>query len=145
MAKNASKSSAKSSHGGKRSGAGRKRSLVKALRSEVRVLEGTPAVLAEVDATLLAILPRCVANLIKLANGGYERVADTFRVMPQKEDSPYSPELVLSERKIETAEPDRAANQILIERCLGKATQRHEHDIARLSDDELIRRATGDP
>lgn len=114
------KSRAKSSHGGRRPGSGRKTKAATKLRAEL---------LAEADQQIVDHLPQLVANLIKLADGGYRRVEEKWEPEPFAGIDPLTgqrreePELVLVERKVSVAEPDRAANQYLIDRILGKTKQ----------------------
>lgn len=142
-------SSRKSSHGGKRPGAGRKTGPVKVIHREVEQLDGN--VLAQVRAALEAFAPACVANLVTLANGGYERVERRFEaagtvlvrgpildakgdflldakgnpVVAETKVFPDLPddELVLVAQTVSFAEPDRAANIYMLDRLLGKPKQ----------------------
>ncbi len=110
MAKKAAapKSRAKSSHGGQRPGAGRPTKTATKLRAEI---------IAEADKAICDNLPKLIANMIYLANGGYERVEEKHT------DDEGLGILSLTERKITIAEPDRGANQYLIDRILGKPKQ----------------------
>lgn len=102
------KSRAKSSHGGHRAGAGRKPADFAKLRAEI---------IAETDSEICRNLPQLIKNMLYLANGGYERVEEKHT------DAEGVGIMTLTERKISTAEPDRAANQYLIDRALGKPKQ----------------------
>lgn len=126
--------------GGKRAGAGRPRNATK---------HATTA--ADLTTLCANFAPKAFANLVKLANGGFERVKLeyepaanlTIRVLacdadgkpilgprggPTFVDQPLHPELapdalVLVGRKVEWAEPDREANQYMIDRFAGKPRQ----------------------
>lgn len=82
-------------------------------------------------------LPSLIDNMLILADGGYERVeeqwapagslyigsgVDAKRMYPDKEPD----ELVLVRRTVSIADRDRAANQYLIDRIMGKPTERQE-------------------
>jgi hypothetical protein len=82
-------------------------------------------------------LPELIENLFVLANGGYERVEEEWqpaglvyvgtgefarRAFPEMESN----ELVLVKRKSSIADKDRQANEYLINRILGKPTERAE-------------------
>lgn len=116
----AAKSRAKSRHGGRRAGAGRKPKAVTKLRSEI---------VAEADKSICDELPRLIGNMVRLANGGYPRVEERWEPVeievPGEDGAPSTrkTELVLVERKVSTADADRAANQYLIDRVLGKPKQ----------------------
>lgn len=110
-------------------------------------------------------LPDLIENMLILANGGYERVeeqwaradslyigsgADAKRMYPDLEPD----ELVLVKRTVSIADCDRTANQYLIDRIMGKATQRIQgrmlnitpEQLAKMTDndlDELERQLTG--
>lgn len=120
MAANKAKPRAKSSHGGPRPGSGRPSKTTTKLRAEI---------IAETEKVICDALPQLIKNMIYLANGGYERVEEKWTpldmevVVVQKGSTPPPPELVLSERKVSIAEPDRGANQYLIDRILGKPKQ----------------------
>lgn len=120
--RSAAKSRAKSSHGGKRAGAGRKPKEVTVARE---------AFTQAIERQIAALVPRLVANLMVLANGGYERVEEKYA--PGEETAPEGgdakgkakakkpgPGMVLVERKVSVAEPDREANRYLLDRLLGK-------------------------
>jgi len=84
-------------------------------------------------ATITPWLPGLLGNLKKLADGGYERETRKFERQVVEglfddEGQPIPPriELVLIEVKSETADADRAANQYLIDRLLGRPTERKE-------------------
>lgn len=102
------KSRAKSSHGGSRAGSGRPTKTATKLRAEI---------IAETDKLICDALPKLIANMIYLANGGYERTEDKHT------DAEGLGVLTLTERKVSIAEPDRGANQYLIDRVLGKPKQ----------------------
>ena len=143
MAKKTSTSKAKTT--GKRTrkpGAGRKPNDVVKLRAELA---------ATVDNTLTYMVPGCITNLKRLADGGYERVTQTFELASTiiRDDvvraadgnpildsrgniviarQPAFPnakpdDLVLVKRVVEVADADRAANEYLINRRLGKPKQ----------------------
>lgn len=97
-------------------------------------------------------LPQLVDNMIVLANGGYERVeevwaradslyigsgTDARRMYPDAKDD----EQILVKRTTSVADRDRAANIYLIDRILGKPTERKEHSFPKpleeMTDDEL--------
>jgi hypothetical protein len=141
----AAKPKAKSKRGGPRPFSGRPSTETNKLRAEI---------IAEAEKEICDALPRLIANMIYLANGGYERVEEKWTpsemevVVVQEGSDPPPPELVLSERKVSIAEPDRAANQYLIDRILGKPTERKEVsgpeggpvqvlDLTKMSDAEL--------
>lgn len=109
-----SKSSGKSSHGGRRRGAGRKTRKIVSLRAKLS---------EQVDVAIGAKMPDLLRNLFLLADG-----ITLQRITP---DGPL----------IFTEAPDRAANIYLVDRVLGKPTERHE--LSSMSDEELIARATG--
>lgn len=82
-------------------------------------------------------LPSLIENMLILANGGYERVeeqwapagslyigsgVDAKRMYPDLELDA----LVLVKRTVSIADRDRAANQYLIDRIMGKPTERQE-------------------
>ena len=101
-------------HGGARAGAGRKPKEVTRLRDElIQAFENKNA----------EFLSRGLENLVYLANGGYQRVEEEWSVDPEEPGS----EPVLTKRKVSVAEPDRAANQYLIDRMLGKPDQSLKH------------------
>lgn len=109
----AGKSRKKSSHGGRRVGAGRKREDALKLRAEI---------LAECDKLICDNLPKLIANMLKLANGGYERVEEKWQPA-EGESLEENPRMTLAERKVSVAEPDRYANVYLIDRLLGRPRQ----------------------
>lgn len=107
----------KSKRGGKRPGSGRKAADLTRLRAEFhKVAHGL----------IVDRLPDLIGNLVKLANGGYERVeveqtpADV--VMAADLNVPVG-QLVVTRRKVATAEPDREANKYLVDRVLGRPRQ----------------------
>lgn len=82
-------------------------------------------------------LPALIENMLLLANGGYERVEEEWqpaglvyvgtgefarRAFPEMEPN----DLVLVKRKSSIADKDRQANEYLINRILGKPTERQE-------------------
>ena len=114
------KPKAKSTHGGARPGSGRKPKDFTKLRAEI---------LAETDRIICDNLPQLIKNMLYLANGGFERVEEKW-CPPQEmtkvvdgEEIRLTTEAQLIERKVSWAEPDRAANQYLIDRILGKPKQ----------------------
>lgn len=83
-------------------------------------------------------LPSLIENLFILANGGYERVEETWapagslykgsgadaeKLYPGLPDD----ELVLIKRTVSIADRDRAANEYLINRLMGRPMQALEH------------------
>lgn len=104
-------------------------------------------------------LPSLIENMLILANGGYERVEEQYapagslfigsgefmrRMYPDKPDE----ELVLVKRTVSIADRDRAANQYLIDRIMGKPTERRElaltdKPLHEMTDDELRAIAEG--
>lgn len=104
----AAKPKAKSKRGGPRPGSGRPTKDVTKLRAEI---------VAETEKVICDALPKLIANMIYLANGGYERVEEKHT------DDEGLGILALTERKVSIAEPDRGANQYLIDRILGKPKQ----------------------
>lgn len=141
-------------NGGARPGAGRKAKAEKFKQP-----------IAKAEKRIADRLPSLIDNMLILANGGYERVeeqwaradslyigsgADAKRMYPEAEDD----ELVLVKRTVSIADRDRQANQYLIDRIMGKATQRIQgrmlnitpEQLAKMSDDdldELERQLTG--
>jgi hypothetical protein len=86
-----------------------------------------------IDAEALKALPRYLENMRKLADGGYEQVEVKWGRPPRKKkaDGDEAPELapeqtpdeygnIVLGRTISYAAPDRAANQYLIDRVLGR-------------------------
>lgn len=82
-------------------------------------------------------LPELVDNMLILANGGYQRVEeqwapagslyigsgkDSVKMYPDLPDD----ELVLVKRTVSIADKDRQANEYLINRIMGKPTERQE-------------------
>ena len=82
-------------------------------------------------------LPQLIENMLLLANGGYEVVSEEWapagslyvgtgraveKMYPGKPDD----EIVLVKRTVSIASKDRAANQYLIDRIMGKPTERQE-------------------
>ena len=95
------------------------------------------APIARAERQIVDKLPQLIENMVHLANGGYERVQEEWapagslyvgsgqfatRMYPDKEDD----ELVLVKRTVSIADKDRAANQYLIDRIMGKPTERQE-------------------
>ncbi len=120
------------SHGGARPGAGRKPKRVK-----------FPVQVEKLEKKLAAHQEKAARNLIKLADGGFERVTETWKaaglvqvVRTEQVEGPQGPKvlrfldrafpdldpdaLVCIERRREVAEPDRAANEFIIERIAGR-------------------------
>lgn len=87
-------------HGGARQGAGRKPRASK-----------HAGAIADAEQKIADQLPKLVENLLKLAQG--------VLVQTETEDADGGPEIYLTA-------PDRAANVYLIDRILGKPTDRHE-------------------
>lgn len=132
----------KTSTRSRRPGGGRKPSNVAQARAELAT---------SVEDTLTYMVPGCIANLKRLADGGYERVTQTFElaatitredVVRDKDGNPtfdsrgnvvigkqpafpdaQPGELVLTRRVVEVADADRAANEYLINRRLGRPKQ----------------------
>lgn len=120
-------------HGGARPGAGRKPKRVK-----------FPAEVEALDKRLAAHQEKAARNLIKLADGGYKRVTKVWKpagliqiVRTELAEGPQGPKilrylepafpniedpttLVCIEQRVEVAEPDRAANEFIIERIAGR-------------------------
>ncbi len=126
-------------HGGSRPGSGRKRKADKFAKP-----------IAAAEQRIVDHLPQLIDNMLELANGGYEQVEEKWLPaalvtvgsgeyeLPAFPDKP-GDELVLVERKTSIADRDRAANQYLIDRIMGKPTERVEHDldVSQLTDEEL--------
>jgi hypothetical protein len=106
----------KSKRGGRRVGAGRKSSPAKAIIAEAATVVVPD--LHDVEGILKGCVPRCIANLVKLANGGFEEGEEKWSV--HDHDGVLREKPVLVERKVSIAAPDRAANIYLIDRVLGK-------------------------
>jgi hypothetical protein len=127
-------------HGGAREGAGRKRTRDK-YETEINAAE----------CKIADKLPAIVDNLLHLANGGYERVKEKLElsevrdengcILRDRKGDPLR-QLVVVERTVEIADKDRAANEYLLNRILGRPTEHHEHEFTSLSDEELIEAAT---
>jgi hypothetical protein len=94
----------------------------------------------EAENKIVDHLPAILDNLIYLANGGYERVEEEWqpaglvtigsgeewqKAYPDKDPD----ELVLVKRKVSVADKDRAANIYLVDRILGKPTQKQDIDL----------------
>lgn len=103
--------------GGARPGAGRKKGP-----------EKFPGAAALADQTIAEKLPKLLENLFVLADGGFEQVEEKWEEgeLPADSKPGDKPPLVLVSRKVTWAAPDRAANQYLIDRILGRPTERHE-------------------
>lgn len=108
----------KSKRGGARPGAGRKKRSVK---------HAGPVATAE--QRIADQLPQLIDNMMTLAHGGYQRVEEEWTPNPldgdaDGDDLPATAQpLVLTKRKVSVAEPDRTANQYLIDRILGRPRQ----------------------
>lgn len=135
-------------HGGKRDGAGRPRKA-----------ERYAAPIAAAEDRIADQLPRLIDNMLKLANGGYCEDEVEYqpaglvttgsgefesKVFPDKPDD----ELIIVKRRRRRAAPDRKANEYLIDRILGRPTQRTELAgenggpiVIQLTDDERAARA----
>lgn len=102
-----------------------------------RKAEQNAGAVARAEKQIRDRLPSLIDNMLVLANGGYERVeevwaradslylgsgADAKRMYPDAEDD----ELILVKRTVSIADRDRAANQYLIDRIMGKPTERQE-------------------
>jgi hypothetical protein len=100
----------------------------------------------EAENKIVDHLPAILDNLIYLANGGYERVEEewqpagmvTLTKHDEEKDKFYQvqafpekdpDELVLVKRKVSVADKDRAANIYLVDRILGKPTQKQDIDL----------------
>jgi hypothetical protein len=123
-------------NGGARPRAGRK---PKATKYELTVVQAEDKIVDH--------LPAILDNLLKLANGGFEVVEEKWiprsafslgdviamgagKSSDDAEKAIARPdEMVLSERKTYYALPDRAANIYLIDRILGKPTQKQDIDL----------------
>lgn len=123
-------------HGGARPRAGRK---PKKNKYELTVTQAEDKIVDH--------LPQILDNLLKLANGGFEVVenkwmprsafslGDVMAMDAGKESEDATKaienpnELVLSERKTYYALPDRAANIYLVDRIMGKPTQKQDIDL----------------
>lgn len=124
-------------HGGARAGAGRKPKAQK-FQAEIATLERGIA----------DRLPQLLANMLLLADGGFEQVVETWEPAGLIERDDYTPgddgkvirtrvlvfpdkpgdELVLIRRTSSIAAPDRKANEYLINRVAGTPTQQLEID-----------------
>lgn len=113
-------------NGGARPGAGRPRKKDKYAGS-----------IAKAEERIVDKLPALIDNMFVLADGGYERVEEQWapagslwvgsgefqrRMYPDLKDDV----LVLVRRTVSIADRDRAANEYLINRILGKPVDRHE-------------------
>jgi|SRR6185437_8976031 len=101
-------------HGGARPGAGRKPKATK-YASEI----------ADAERKIADRLPELVDNLFALAAG--------VKVEEAARDGTVD---------VFTRPPDRQANEYLLNRILGRPTERHQHEFSGLSDEEIIRMAT---
>lgn len=114
-------------HGGARPGSGRKPSAIK-----------FETAIAQAEGRIADRLPSLIDNMFVLADGGYERVEEQWapagslyigsgefqrRMYPDLADD----KLVLIKRTMSVADKDRQANQYLIDRVMGKPTERQEH------------------
>lgn len=119
--------------GGRREGAGRPR---KAEKYERPINKAEKQIVDRLSANKDG-LPGIIDNLLKLADGGFEQVAEHYEaagtittgsgeaaalVFPEKA----ADEMVLVKRVVTVAAPDRVANIYLIDRILGKPTERQE-------------------
>lgn len=101
-------------HGGARPGAGRK----------ARAVEHAGAV-AAAERRIADRLPGLIENLFRLADGGFEQVEERWGPGPPGPDGTSGAPVLVS-RKVTWAAPDRAANQYLVDRVLGRPTERHQ-------------------
>ena len=136
------KPATKGKRGGRRAGAGRK---------PTKVTEASVQLDAAVDAAIGGFALDLVANLKRLADGGYPRVVETLepaatvtrvdvvrdkdgnptfdaRGNPVTAEQPAFPDaepgaMVVTRRVVEVADGDRAANEYLLNRRLGKPRQ----------------------
>ena len=106
----------------------------KGKRGGARPLPGPPTkeskllraeIVRETEKIICEHLPQLVRNMIHLANGGYERVEEE-----------YDGDGVLVKRKVTIADKDKYANQYLIDRIMGKTSQKIEIS----TDDDLPKR-----
>lgn len=121
-------------HGGARSNAGRKRKI-----------EKYQSAIEKAELRIAQKLPDILENLEILADGGQQVVTEKYQpaglVTLTKQDDegnayqvPAFPDLdpleqVLVERTVVTAGRDRASNQYLADRVMGRPTQRQEIDL----------------
>ena len=92
---------------------------------------------AKAERRIIDRLPSLIENMLILAEGGYERVEEEWapagslyigsgdkaqKMYPDLEDTA----LVLVKRKVSIADKDRAANEYLINRIMGKPIERKE-------------------
>lgn len=128
-------------HGGSRPGSGRKSKRVR-----------FPKESQSVDEKLAAQLDKSVRNLIKLANGGYMRKTRVMKMagtitkpafevvtgprggktvirkeVPALPDLAYET-LVCVEERLEYADPDRAANEYIVDRIMGRPTTAEDEE-----------------
>ena len=106
--------------GGKRPGAGRKKKPATIAREQLRSANSIA------EARIAGRLDALFTSLFALADGVHEE-----RELPSGKTVVY------------TTPPDRAACIYLVDRIMGKPTERHEHDFSHLSDEELLARITG--
>ena len=123
-------------HGGQRAGAGRKSKRIK-----------FPAQVGKLDDRLAGQVEKSARNLIKLANGGYPRVTKVMKMAglitkPEyqivegprggktaiRKEVPMFPDLppetlICVEERHEWADPDRAANEYIIDRIAGRTSE----------------------
>ena len=142
MAAKKAKSKSKSGRGGKRAGSGRKPSPVTLADAELRKAFGD---------RLSSFTFDCLANLKRLADGGYERVSQRFEpaglvmvdaAVLDKDGNPImdargnpvlrkqsafpglpSDQMVCVGRTVEVADADREANKYLIDQKFGRPRQ----------------------
>ena len=112
--------------GGRRPGAGRPRKADK-----------FAGAIAKAEKRIADRLPELIDNMFSLANGGYERVEEQWapagslwigsgdsarRMFPELKAG----DMVMVKRTVSVADKDRAANEYLINRILGKPIERQE-------------------
>lgn len=105
--------------------------------------------IAAAEQQIVDRLPALITNLQTLADGGYERVEEQWvparlvTIGAGELAFPNLPpdQLVCVKRTVTIADRDRASNQYLIDRIMGKPTERREHsghiDVSKLTDAEL--------
>jgi hypothetical protein len=129
-------------HGGQRAGAGRKAKRIK-----------FAGPVGKLDKKLAAHVEKAAENLIFLANGGYDKGHEVWKpagamqivrtemvhddkgnpkilrhLEPMFPDIEDQTTLVCVHRQVEIAEPDRAANEYIIDRIAGRPSQMEEPD-----------------
>jgi hypothetical protein len=102
-----------------------------------RKAEQYAGAIAKAEKRIADRLPELIDNMLTLANGGYERIEEQWapagslwigsgefarKMYPMLPDD----EMVLVKRTRSIADKDRAANVYLIDRILGKPTERQE-------------------